>query len=202
MSVQSKTALNTTIDTDITTNGSNDITGAQLNSILGNIVDSYEDFVGSYTTVQIAALTGMTLRQRVFNTTDNDYEYYDGTRWVKEAHPKYKVYSALMNQTSTNAPVPTISDNNLGTIVWTYNSDGAYIGTLTGAFLAGKTHLKISNNNNNGAGGTGNMIDYTFYRLSDNQIGITTTDIDVVGGSITPINARLTNTPVEICVYY
>lgn len=146
MAVKSKTALNTDIDTQITTNGNNEITGADLNTILGDMVDSCEDFVGSYTTVQIAALVGMTLRQRVFNTTDNDYEWYDGTRWVKEAHPKYKVYTAILTQTSTNAPVATVLENTLGgTVVWSYNSVGFYTATLVSAFTTNKTQVFMSN---------------------------------------------------------
>lgn len=140
MSVQSKTALTTQIDTDLASGS--DITAAEHRGVAKNIVDSYEDFIGSYTTAQIAALVGMTLRQRVFNTTDNDYEWYDGTRWVKEAHPKYKVYVALLTQSGTDAPVATVLENNLsGTIVWSRNSTGSYSGTLATEFTVGKTWI-------------------------------------------------------------
>ena len=46
----------------------------------------------------------------------------------------YRSYTALLNQTGIDAPVPTILDNTLGNIVWTRNSVGEYTGTLTGAF--------------------------------------------------------------------
>lgn len=47
----------------------------------------------------------------------------------------YKVYSALLTQSSTNAPVATVLQNTLGgTVVWSYNSFGSYTGTLAGAF--------------------------------------------------------------------
>lgn len=57
----------------------------------------------------------------------------------------YKVYTAYITQTGTNAPVATVFDNTLGgTVVWTRNSTGNYSGTLTGAFATG-TYLNVSN---------------------------------------------------------
>lgn len=50
------------------------------------------------------------------------------------------VYTALLTQTSTNAPVATVLENTLGgTVVWTRTATGTYIGTLTGAFPTTKT---------------------------------------------------------------
>jgi hypothetical protein len=47
----------------------------------------------------------------------------------------YKVYTALLTQTGTDAPVATVLENSLGgTLVWTRNSDGEYTATLIGAF--------------------------------------------------------------------
>lgn len=154
----------------------------------------YESFVGSYTTVQIAALTGMTLRQRVFNTTDNDYEYYDGTRWVKEAHPKYKVYKALLTQTGTDAPVATVLENNLGgTVVWTRAGTGDYVATLSGAFVSGKTFL-IPPKNFESSGidsqfvdtGNTNELELLIFQNDDN----------------TPVDEELLRSSIEIQVYY
>lgn len=54
--------------------------------------------------------------------------------------PGYLVYTALLTQSGTDAPVATVLQNTLGgTVVWTRNGVGDYTGTLTGAFLAGKT---------------------------------------------------------------
>lgn len=48
---------------------------------------------------------------------------------------KYKVYTALLTQTGTNAPVATVLENTLGgDIIWSYSNVGEYHGTLTGAF--------------------------------------------------------------------
>ena len=54
---------------------------------------------------------------------------------VQAAARPYKVYTALLTQTGTNAPTATVLENTLGgTIVWTRNSTGNYYGTLNGAF--------------------------------------------------------------------
>lgn len=55
---------------------------------------------------------------------------------------KIKQYSATANQTGTAAPSLTIHQNDIGTIVWTRNSQGRYYGTLTGAFPEFKIRLE------------------------------------------------------------
>lgn len=52
----------------------------------------------------------------------------------------YLVYTALLTQTGTDAPVATVLQNTLGgPVVWTYNDVGSYVGTLSGAFTVDKT---------------------------------------------------------------
>lgn len=47
----------------------------------------------------------------------------------------YLVYEALLAQTGTDAPTAVVLTNTLGgTVVWTYQDVGSYVGTLTGAF--------------------------------------------------------------------
>ena len=81
----------------------------------------------------------------------------------------YKVYTALLSQTGTNAPTATVLENTLGgTIVWTRNLQGEYYGTLTGAFTLGKTYVTIVN---------GSSIDviplyYQTVRISSNVVRI------------------------------
>lgn len=54
--------------------------------------------------------------------------------------PSYKVYTALVMQSGTSAPVATVLENTLGgTVVWTRDSQGVYAATLAGAFTVGKT---------------------------------------------------------------
>jgi hypothetical protein len=54
----------------------------------------------------------------------------------------YKVYTALLTQSGTNAPIATVLENTLGNIVWSYSSVGSYQATLTGAFTS-KTFFYI-----------------------------------------------------------
>ena len=52
----------------------------------------------------------------------------------------YKVYTALLTQSGTNAPVATVLENTLGgTVVWSRLGEGEYFGTLIGAFNENKT---------------------------------------------------------------
>lgn len=52
----------------------------------------------------------------------------------------YSVYTALLSQSGTNAPVATVLQNTLGgTVVWTLDSTGTFVATLAGAFTSGKT---------------------------------------------------------------
>jgi hypothetical protein len=55
--------------------------------------------------------------------------------------PAYTTYAALLNQSSTSAPVATILQNGIGAIVWARTATGFYTGTLVGAFPANKTFL-------------------------------------------------------------
>lgn len=60
----------------------------------------------------------------------------------------YETYVALLTQSGTNAPVATILENTIGDIIWTRVSTGLYKGTLTGAFLATKTAVYLTNGGN------------------------------------------------------
>lgn len=51
----------------------------------------------------------------------------------------YLVYTALLTQSGTDAPVATVLENTLGgTVTWSYVGAGSYRATLTGAFPSGK----------------------------------------------------------------
>jgi hypothetical protein len=52
----------------------------------------------------------------------------------------YKYYVALMTQAGGGAPVPTILENNIGTIIWARSAEGTYTATLAGAFTEDKTY--------------------------------------------------------------
>jgi len=58
----------------------------------------------------------------------------------------YKIYNAVLTQSGNLAPVATVLQNTLGgTVVWTRDSDGVYIGTLASAFTPNKTLVQATN---------------------------------------------------------
>jgi len=64
--------------------------------------------------------------------------------WVPERQASYLVYTALLTQSGTNAPVATVLENTLGgTVVWSYNDVGYYTATLANAFTENKTYLPL-----------------------------------------------------------
>jgi len=104
----------------------------------------------------------------------------------------YKVYTALLTQTSTNAPVATVLENTLGgTLVWSYSSAGDYYGTLSGVFLETKTWTTCP-----AAPSTQNNDAYIrLVRSSDNAVELVT----VLSGTNT--DDLIYYTPIEIRVY-
>lgn len=70
--------------------------------------------------------------QRVVNNLLETIGFVDGA--LPDSRP-YKVYSALLTQSGTDAPVATVLENTLGgTPVFSYVGVGEYRLTLTGAF--------------------------------------------------------------------
>ena len=61
----------------------------------------------------------------------------------------YLVYTALLSQSGTDAPVATVLNsadaNYLGNVVWTRDGVGDYTGTLAAAFTENKTWVGIAN---------------------------------------------------------
>lgn len=86
---------------------------------------------------------------------------------VVQAGLGYTVYTALLNQTGTDAPVATILKNNTGyTFTWSYTGPGEYTITASGnAFTANKTIVFLN------CGNTGFNEDMASWeRLSDTEI--------------------------------
>lgn len=72
----------------------------------------------------------------VYNTTS---EKVEKTQWITGLFGGAKFYFATITQGGVNPPSVTVKYNTIGTIVWTYSSNGVYIGTLAGAFSFTKT---------------------------------------------------------------
>lgn len=112
--------------------------------------------------------------------------------WLDSFDRPYKVYTALLTQSGTSAPVATVLENTLGgTVVWTRSDVGTYAGTLSGAFTADKTFLVV--NQSSIADNRG----FNFYRNDANSVAL-------LSGLVTTGQATdevLSNTSVEIRVY-
>jgi hypothetical protein len=60
----------------------------------------------------------------------------------------YKVYTAILTQTSTFAPVASILQNELGEITFSVLSEGEYnVESIEGSFTPNKTAILIGNTN-------------------------------------------------------
>ena len=108
----------------------------------------------------------------------------------------YKIYTALLTQSGTNAPVATVLENTLGgTVVWTRTEVGFYQATLMNAFTENKTHFT-------------QMLYYEetddpysiaafLFRMNANQMGLVTKNLGVTVefGDYIPM------IPIEIKVY-
>lgn len=111
---------------------------------------------------------------------------------VKTGEPggaAYLVYTAMLTQTGTDAPVATVLENTLGgTVVWSYSGVGVYAATLSGAFTENKTFVIVGT-----FGDTSGII--VAYRNSDNQVRVQSAEND------TDADGLLYETAIEIRVY-
>lgn len=59
--------------------------------------------------------------------------------------PSYKIYTALLSQSGTDAPTEMVLENTLGGVpVWTRVGTGQYLCTLAGAFPKEKTFCTVT----------------------------------------------------------
>ena len=101
----------------------------------------------------------------------------------------YKVYTALLTQTGTSAPVATVLENTLGgTVTFEYVSPGIYNAVLIGEFTANKTTAMLW-------GGTFNQL-FKAVRFSDDRVRLATYDT-----SGATANDQMGITTLEIRVY-
>ena len=136
----------------------------------------------------------------LFLDTDGDLKIKDDssvvntvatTTDVAAARP-YKVYTALLSQLGTNAPVATVLENTLGgTVVWTRTDVGVYRGTLAGYFVQNKTFFNIifttSTGDSSKIKGIGNTPDYVYFQTTDFE----STPFDANTESPFPVEIRI-----------
>lgn len=105
---------------------------------MGNVLNTAYKVVADV----IESEENINIEQGTIHVIDNKLKVHlDGD--IKEVSTKsYKVYTALLTQSGTDAPVATVLENTLGgDIVWSRDDIGIYYGTLAGAFTENKTIL-------------------------------------------------------------
>ncbi|KAF2337222.1 beta strand repeat-containing protein [Flavobacterium daemonense] len=111
---------------------------------------------------------------------------------VKTDARPYKSYVALLTQTGTSAPVATVLENSIGSIVWTRSVAGTYDATLTGAFTANKTVTFLTDGSPLGSSSAEQL--HAYYTSAN----VTTINTRQNG---TSVDGLLTKATVEIRVY-
>lgn len=113
---------------------------------------------------------------------------------VKLIARPYLVYTALLTQSGTDAPTAVVLENTLGgTPTWSYDVNGSYYATLTGAFAVNKTVVicgtsaNISPSTNIGFASSRDSVDFIHFVTQ----GYNDTGYDDI----------LNETPIEIRVY-
>ena len=108
----------------------------------------------------------------------------------------YSVYTALLSQSGTDAPVATVLQNTLGgTVVWVRTDVGRYSATLSGVFTANKTWCSAIAGAINGS-----SVFFVFTRADDNSVQLIAYDysgsgeVDIASGTDKEVS-------VEIRVY-
>lgn len=108
----------------------------------------------------------------------------------------YGIYTALLTQTGTAAPVATVvGENTIGTIVWTRAGAGEYIGTLAGAFNENSTVILL------GANGLSEEASYVSYVNDADTIHLRSYWFNTAGPSFVLQDEWLLNTFIEIRNY-
>lgn len=115
---------------------------------------------------------------------------------LKDVITPFKVYRALITQSSTNDPVVVVLENTLGApVVWAYDSVGTYFGTLAGAFPVDKVFSILSQRCSNSIAEVG--------RNGDDSLYIQTSAVDFGQTPPVPgfIDGLLDHASIEIRVY-
>jgi hypothetical protein len=107
----------------------------------------------------------------------------------------YKVYSALVSQTSTNDPTGTVLHSTFdSTLTWTRSYSGRYTLTSTGEFTSGKVFVIFSQNA--ALGTSSNPCHYNWQRNDSSTIYV-----ESLNSAGATADGLLYNTSVEVRVY-
>lgn len=109
------------------------------------------------------------------------------------------IYRALLNQSGTDAPVPSVMYNTLpGEPIWARSSAGVYTLTLRNAWLPGKVWFIIGGQFKPQSG------DFAYgevIRTNNNTLTIKTYDVSLTGATSTLADDIVNNTSLEVRTY-
>lgn len=108
------------------------------------------------------------------------------------ASPSYKVYTALLTQSGTNAPTATILENTLGDITFTRENNGNYNIISNNLFTTDKTFYQITLNFGSQVG---ILSSFVLRYINSGFLYLVTRD------DSGEFDDFLINTPIEIRVY-
>tara|TARA_R110000868_G_scaffold62827_2_gene189737 strand:+ start:271 stop:1038 length:768 start_codon:yes stop_codon:yes gene_type:complete len=155
----------------------------------GNTIASRNDQSGNTTSIGIDAPTAYGGRIN-FPDVAGATKTVAMTDDVPAALP-YNVYSALLTQSGTSAPVATVLENTFAnTIIWSYDITGVYNATLNGAFLPNKTAVFCTKQMT----GSGGLV-MSGSRTNNNIVSIR------VSNATTNVDGELSDASIEIRVY-
>lgn len=106
--------------------------------------------------------------------------------------PPYKVYTAILNQGSTDAPTAIVLNNTLGEVTYSYEDVGIYLINSNGLFTFNKTWIYLKDNDGNQQG-----VFVMVGQNDENSINIFSFSDYMVSAS----NDILNNMSLEIRVY-
>lgn len=101
----------------------------------------------------------------------------------------YKIYTALLTQTGTDAPVATVLENTLGTVTWGREDAGLYYGTFSTSFDTSKTYIYIQQSSS-----SPNIKMHS--NVKNANVNVKTFNMDDDG-----VDNQLSDTSIEIKVY-
>lgn len=132
-------------------------------------------------------------------TKISNARFWDLPKMLAEAlrkiqQPKYKVYTALLSQSGTDAPIATVLENSLGgDVIWSYVGIGIYRATLPNGFSLNKTGIIVGSNIN--------ISEVDSATLNSNDLSASSFLLNTYDLNTQAFNGVLSNTLIEVRVY-
>jgi len=146
-----------------------------------NYEDFFKDRRGQARVARVGHVNSLAKRAVIkpADPAPGDSLVWNGTEWVAQASTgggalPYKVYTALLSQSGTDAPVATVLQNTLGvSVVWSRDGAGAFTATFSLPIITNSSNIGETTNwvvidgrSNNGDQLGGAALTWAFYGSS------------------------------------